>query len=433
MVIQYSFFDLMFYLLLYSFLGWGIEVCCIAVRDRHFVNRGFLNLPFTLPYGITAVILMEMLPTVRRNLLVQYLLTLTVFCIVWNLAAQFIHNISRKSTILTQRPKDISSRRDLPFALSVSAVFLLWYLIIHPFILGFVTLLPDLLVRILVIGFSVLIAVDYVGVLHALRTNTVSQQTESRQQSTQHLAQKINSGIWDRLQKAYPGIQDADPEEQSKYTFAKGICFDKLVWVFLISSLLGALIEMVYCRAMGDIWMNRSSLLYGSFSVVWGFGAVVLTVVLHRFAGKEDRKIFLAGFLVGGAYEYFCSVFTELLFGTVFWDYSEMPLNIGGRTNVIYCIFWGLLAVMWIKVLYPPMERTIEKLPPLTGKVLTWVIVIVMVCDGLLTAGAMARYTARQTEPEAGNLVEAFLDESYPDEWMEARWRNMVVTGPETE
>ena len=174
--------------------------------------------------------------------------------------------------------------------------------------------------------------------------------------------------------------------------------------------------------------MNRSSVLYGPFSFVWGLGAVLLTVVLQRLAGKADRYVFLAGFVVGGAYEYVCSVFTELVYGTVFWDYSYMPLNIGGRTNVLFCIFWGLLAVAWVKVLYPPIDRGIEKLSPLPGKIMTWIIVFVMLCNGFLTFLAMQRYTVRQTRPEAENMIEAFLDDRYDDAWMEARWPNMILT-----
>ena len=426
-MISYSGFELLVYLMLYSFIGWAIEVCVMAVINRHFVNCGFLNLPVNLAYGITAVILMLALPDVRQNLLIQYIMCFAVFCTVWNLCCQFISGVSRKSTVLTQRPKDISGRRDIPFALGVSAVFLIAYLVVHPLLFTLVKLMPKLLVRILGISFAALVLVDFAGVLHALRTNTVALRAENRQQTTHALAARINRGIWNRLQKAYPGIQDADREAHDRYVFAQGMCFDKLAWVFLVSSFLGALIEMVYCRAMGDVWMNRSSLLYGSFSVVWGFGAVVLTVVLQRVAGKEDRSVFFAGFVVGGAYEYFCSVLSELVFGTVFWDYSEMPLNIGGRTNVLYCIFWGLLAVVWVKMIYPPMSRWIEKLPALAGKLLTWVLVALLICDGLLTGCAMIRYTDRREQPEAGNVIEEFIDSRYDDAFMEKRWPNMKV------
>lgn len=427
MEISYSNFDLLLYLLLYSFLGWGIEVCCNAVRDRRFVNHGFLNLPFTIPHGVTAVILLLVLPTMEHNIVLQYIMTFIVFCSVWSISHQFVRSISRKKAMPGAKGDTISRRRGILTAMLIALVYLVLYLIVHPLIFGVLSLLPQWIVRVVVIAAGVLVAVDFASVLYTLRTNTPLKGSEERKAETQRLADRMTASIWQRLQKAYPGIEQSDDPAED-YVFAKGICFDKLVWVFLVSSFLGALIEMGYCRAMGGIWMSRSSVLYGTFSFVWGFGAVVLTVVLRRLAGKEDRKVFLAGFVVGGAYEYFCSVFTELVFGTVFWDYSEMPLNIGGRTNVLYCIFWGLLAVVWIKVLYPPMERSIEKLPPLLGKVLTWVVVFLMVCNGLLTSAAMIRYTERQTQTEPTGVIEQFLDSRYDDQWMERRWPNMVVT-----
>ena len=52
---MYSLWELALYLILYSFAGWAVEMCYTAVRSRHFINYGFLNLPFVLPHGIAAV------------------------------------------------------------------------------------------------------------------------------------------------------------------------------------------------------------------------------------------------------------------------------------------------------------------------------------------------------------------------------------------
>ena len=178
---------------------------------------------------------------------------------------------------------------------------------------------------------------------------------------------------------------------------------------------------------VGGVWMSRSSVLYGPFSIVWGLGAVVLTLVLSRFAHKADRYIFLIGALLGGVYEYACSVFTELVLGTVFWDYSNMPFNIGGRTNLLYMGFWGILSVVWIKLIYPKMSHGIEKIPPLAGKIITWVLVAFMICNSLISAMAMVRYTKRQEGIVADNVVEEFLDTTYRDELIEKVWPNMVI------
>ena len=427
---QYPMSELVFYFFLYAFLGWVVYVVSMAVINRKFINYGFLNVPFAVPSGITMVILLLALPTMEGHTVWQYLSAWLILNMVDVLTGQFVRNVSRRSTMGKQDTGKISFRAEMLLNLVEALIYVSLYLVIHPFVYLLLSFVPRWLLLTADMVLIILLLVDFASVLYTLRTRRVTQGTEVIEERTRRMASRMTERIWRRLERAYPGVKRLEPETQSRYIFAKGICFDKLVWVFLISSFLGALIEMVYCRALGDPWMNRSSVLYGAFSFVWGFGAVVLTVVLQRLVGKEDWKVFLAGFFVGGVYEYLCSVFTELVFGTVFWDYSEMPLNIGGRTNVVYCIFWGILAVVWIKVLYPPMNRFIEKIPPLTGKIITWVIVFVMLCNGLLTAGAMVRYTQRQTQPEPANLLEEFLDVRYDDDRMESRWPNMKITEP---
>lgn len=421
-----KFIDLLFYSLLYSFIGWAIGVACIAVKDRHFVNRGLLNLPFAISEGITAAILLLALPAMEGSILQQFLMTWVVVNVIDEITQLSLQNISHRSSIAYIKDQGFSRSMKFLMRTTETLFYLMMYLLVHPFVFAFTALLPDWLIVTVVTVLVVLIAGDYMGVLQALRTGGKMHATE-QSKHTQHMADRMTQLIWSRLEKAYPGIERMESEGQNRYIFAKGICFDKLAWVFLVSSFFGALIEMVYCRTVSGAWMNRSSVLYGAFSFVWGFGAVILTVVLQRFAGKADRYIFLAGFVVGGAYEYLCSVFTELVFGTVFWDYSHIPLNIGGRTNVLFCIFWGILSVLWIKVLYPPMDRTIERIPPLTGKVLTWIMLFVMVFNGVLTAGAMVRYSERQSDPAPDNFLEQFLDQRYDNDWIERRWPNMKI------
>ena len=83
--------------------------------------------------------------------------------------------------------------------------------------------------------------------------------------------------------------------------------------------------------------MSRSSLVWGPFSIVWGLAIALVTQVLYKYKDRSAFWLFGMGTLLGGAYEYLCSVFTELVFGKVFWDYSWMPFNLGGRINLLYC------------------------------------------------------------------------------------------------
>ena len=202
----------------------------------------------------------------------------------------------------------------------------------------------------------------------------------------------------------------------------------KLFWIFLLASLIGALVEIVFVGLTAGKWMSRSSLLYGQFSVVWGFGAVLMTVLLHRLTGRNDRYIFFCGALLGGCYEYLCSWLGEKVFGVIFWDYSHIPFNLNGRVNLLFCFFWGIAAVAWVKVVYPRLSRLVERFIGRKHRVFATVVTVLMVVDIVLSGAALIRYGQRQAgDTTASNVVERFLDEHYDDAYLEHRYQNMKL------
>ena len=62
---------------------------------------------------------------------------------------------------------------------------------------------------------------------------------------------------------------------------AEGLSVYRVFWLFLMASFLGDLIEVVFWLVTRGELISRSSLVYGPFSLVWGFGAVLLTLVFH--------------------------------------------------------------------------------------------------------------------------------------------------------
>ena len=317
---------------------------------------------------------------------------------------------------------------------------------IHPLIHMVISRVPALAGQIILIAGLVILAMDFISVLGVVfqvqKYNTrVEELAEGMQQISNRLARSIFTRIERRMAKAHPV---AAPESTAAETdsvsraktrsceaapavFADGCSFHKLVWLFFIGAFLGDITETIFCYVTSGILMSRSSVVYGPFSVVWGLGVVVLTMMLHKYKDRDDRYIFLFGTVVGGAYEYICSVFTEIAFGTVFWDYSKLPFNLGGRINLLYCFFWGLAAVIWIKLLYPRISGLIERVPVKAGKLLSWCMIVFMTVNIVISAMALARYSDRQTGREAANSIDYFLDDHFPDKRMEWIYPNAIV------
>ena len=426
----YTFLELLTYFIIYSFLGWVIEVSIVAIKDRRFRNRGFVNLPFCTMYGVMMHLLIGIWPYIIGNPIFKLVVAFVVFVVVQSVTEFITTKVCHRMML---KYEDITPYNGQWMNLLVAVLFAvgLWAMteLVHPFVYFIVEWMPEAVLKIFCAIVGTGIFLDFVLTLYIMLKNrgnrSVSAFQQMEQEKQSNLNGRIYKKIWNRLDNAYPNIEEEPTAEH--HVFAEGICLDKIIWVFLVSALLGDVIETLYCYAVGGTWMSRSSVLYGPFSIVWGIGAVVLTLVLSRFAHKPDRYIFLIGALIGGVYEYGCSLFTEVVLGSVFWDYSWMPFNIGGRTNLLYMGFWGILSVVWIKFIYPKMSYWIEKLPALQGKVITWVLIAFMICNALLSAMALVRYTERKDGVAASNTVEVFLDATYEDSYIEKVWPNMVI------
>ena len=135
------------------------------------------------------------------------------------------------------------------------------------------------------------------------------------------------------------------------------------------------------------------------------------------------------GFVMGGAYEYICSAVGELLFGVIFWDYSGFKFNLGGRVNLLYCFFWGIAAVVWIRYGYPLVAKLMANLKKHILPWMTVVLTVFMAVNMGLSALALARYDARTSGLAPANQLDVFLDEHFDNARMERVYPNAKKTG----
>lgn len=442
---MYELSMLFLYFIIYAFLGWCAEVAVTAVKQRRFVNRGVMNGPIVPLYGLMATLAGVFLEPEENNLLV-FVLGAVVLCAAVEVVAGVIleRQFGRRWWDYSDRPMNLKGYICLESSLIKGVLVALAVRFLTPVLHWGLSFLPAIALQILALVLAVVLAVDALVMVygvHAVRRRW--KMSEPIAEYLQQASETIGDGLTTRtlgwyqgyqkrhLAKAFPNLTrlSAEEEHPAANVFAAGIGFYKLFWLFLIGAFVGDLIETVFVWGTSGVLMSRSSLLYGPFSVVWGLGAAILTVVLRGLMDKSDRYIFVGGALMGGVYEYMCSVVTEKLFGKVFWDYSKIPFNLNGRINLLYCVFWGIAAVVWVKEVYPRISALIEKIPMKVGKVLTWVLVVLLAVDVALSCMALGRMDQREKGIPATNAVQQFLDEQYPDEYLTQRYQNMKLAG----
>lgn len=251
-----------------------------------------------------------------------------------------------------------------------------------------------------------------------------SMDSESVQDDPQmkKLYDKIVKGTKQLNRREYNGYFKTEEEKP----FAYGVNFYKIFWLFVIGSVIGCLMETVVgFVANGGRFEYRVGLVYGPFIPVYGIGAVMLTLALYKFSNAKTWILFVASAFVGATFEYITSYLQQLLFGSISWDYSDQLFSLYGRTSLYYAVIWGFLGVAWAKFIYPFVSMLIEKLPKKMGKIITIGLCIFMVYDCVISCFAQWRYNDRQQDILPSNIIEEFLDEKFPDEYLDMIYPHM--------
>ena len=205
--------------------------------------------------------------------------------------------------------------------------------------------------------------------------------------------------------------------------------FFNLFWIFVIASVAGVVIESIYHVLVVDFghYEDRAGLLWGPFSPIYGFGAVLMTLALNRFHNAPIPVVFLVSAVIGGAFEYFVSWFMEYAFGAIAWDYTGTFLNINGRTNFMFMCMWGALGVVWVKLALPALLHTVNLIPWRWRYSITALCAALMIFDGAMTLVALDCWYSRLAGAAPDNALEQFCAEQFDNQWMENRFESMSI------
>ena len=252
-----------------------------------------------------------------------------------------------------------------------------------------------------------------------------------------------------RLQRKLRDMETEEEAEAGTLGRAKGdrgfieLDFFNLFWVFVVCCVLGLVIETVYHMVVVDpgVYQDRAGMLYGPFSPIYGFGAVLMTVALNRFYNFYKANpviIFLVSAVIGGLFEAAVSWFMQVGFGAVAWDYSgstifglfpdPIAVLFQGRTSTLFMCMWGALGFVWIKVCLPWLLKLINLIPWQARYSFTALCAVLMLVNGVMTLQSLECWYQRESGLPPSSPVEEFYAEHYDDAYMAHRFQSMTIT-----
>lgn len=201
------------YFIIYSFLGWSLEMLWQSIKDKKAVNRGFLIGPLCTIYGWGVLAIIILIGTSTGDLLAVFLKAILV-CSILEYSTSYIMEKLFKARWwdYSDEKFNINGRICLgtmiPFGLG--GTFIIYF--VHPIIEKFINGFSNNTLLITAIIIFVIFLVDNIisfGVLNKIK----NQINYVKKDSTEYIRDKVmewlgnNSVLFRRLKSAYPKLE----------------------------------------------------------------------------------------------------------------------------------------------------------------------------------------------------------------------------------
>ena len=146
---------------------------------------------------------------------------------------------------------------------------------------------------------------------------------------------------------------------------------------FFIYSILGFLLEGTYTLITSNHF--SSGILYGPWTPVYGFGAILTIIIsqkifkkMHKSRFTETLVTFIVLTIVLTLIEWLGGIIIENVFHETLWNYKNFQFNIGKYISLEMALIWGLISIFIIYFIKPIIDKIEKKIP----KSLTYTLLI---------------------------------------------------------
>lgn len=198
---------------------------------------------------------------------------------------------------------------------------------------------------------------------------------------------------------------------------------------FMIFSFLGWIYETIYTTVTSKHWQNRG-FLFGPICPIYGLGVIsanmIFEVLLPNRLGIVNPpwwKVFFICAVGSAILEYSISWLLETCFHAMWWDYSNVPLNIKGRICLPATCGFGLAGIVFVKWIFPFIDANIPYLPTLASQFVALLFAMLLGADIAVTVASLSTLISRLTAMQESfdirmsNSVERI--QNAPDEFRE--------------
>ena len=173
----------------------------------------------------------------------------------------------------------------------------------------------------------------------------------------------------------------------------------ELLCLFLTYSFLGWVLETVVAALKQKRFVNRG-LINSPMCVVYGAVAVIITIYLRELQGFW---LFLGAAIIATVGEWITGRISGRVYHERWWDYSQMRWNLDGYICLPVSLVWGALGYLSVRWGNQLLVELFALIPAVAGKVIVWIIVVILIVDALATLIIMSGKSKRLERWEAAD------------------------------
>lgn len=183
-----------------------------------------------------------------------------------------------------------------------------------------------------------------------------------------------------------------------------------IVWFFFIYAFLGWCAEVCFVALNTGEFVNRG-FLNGPYCPIYGFGMVIIILLLTPVADNKPL-LFAASVLLTSALEWLVGFVLEKVFHQRWWDYTDTPFNISGYICLKFSLLWGVLCLIVMELVQPPIEAFLNFLPRGLGWFLLALFIVGITADLIATVRTILKLNVRLGQiDEIANSIRKLSDE----------------------
>lgn len=172
-----------------------------------------------------------------------------------------------------------------------------------------------------------------------------------------------------------------------------GIELARAVLLFFIYGFLGWCVEVAFAACKSGKFVNRG-FLNGPICPIYGFGVTAVAVLLQPVR-SNPWLLYLGAFLLTSLLELITGWLLEKIFHAKWWDYSKMPLNIGGYVCLLFSLIWGFACMAIVQWVHPLFVAAVNVLPSLLTYIFDVLLLALLVADLIATVATIHKLQER--------------------------------------